>query len=205
VDVACFAPRTDVQEVEGLIFFAGTLTEKKGIRQLLLAMQLILEEVRHARLWVAGRDSRDLQTGQSYLSRLEKVLPAACKPHVTFLGPVEHEQMPHLIGQAEVCVYPSHMEVLPLAWLEAMAMGKAVVASQTGPGPEVIEPEVSGLLCDPHDPQSIARCVLRLLKDRPLRQRLAAAARDRAVKTFATSKLVAVNEEFYARCIAQRG
>jgi glycosyltransferase involved in cell wall biosynthesis len=96
------------------------------------------------------------------------------------------------------------MEALPIAWVEGLAMGKAVVASETGPGPEVIEDGVSGLLCNPHDPDSIAAALLRVLNDAPLRARLGAAARQRAEQLFSLEKLVHDNIEYYERRVAER-
>jgi glycosyltransferase involved in cell wall biosynthesis len=96
------------------------------------------------------------------------------------------------------------MEAMPLAWLEGWAMGKAIVASETGPGPEAIEDGVSGLLCNPHEPDSIAEKIIRLLKDEELRRQLARQARERAVNFFSVESLTERNEKFYARCADHR-
>jgi glycosyltransferase involved in cell wall biosynthesis len=209
VDVSLFAPGVEDSRdavdgrdraIEGLIVFAGTLCEKKGIRQLVQAMPSIVSAVPHARLWVLGRDSRHRQTGGSYLDCLRAQIPAHLHGHVTFKGPIDHASMPRMLAQASVCVYPSHMEALPLAWLEGMAMRKAVVGSRTGPGPEVIGDGESGLLCDPHDPESIAEQVVRLLKDADLRRRLGQNARRRAVEEFSEAALISRNEAFYRAC-----
>jgi glycosyltransferase involved in cell wall biosynthesis len=82
-----------------------------------------------------------------------------------------------------------------------MAMGKAIVASRTGPGPEVVEHRGSGLLCDPHDPSSIAASVRELLGDRALRKRLGAAARERALRDFSADVMMQRNMTFYQQCL----
>ena len=79
-------------------------------------------------------------------------------------------------------------------------MGKAVVASQTGPGPEVIEHGVSGLLCNPHQPDSIAEALLQVLTSPDLCKRLGAAARERAEKLFSLEKLVYENIAYFQSC-----
>ncbi|MGH9799460.1 MAG: glycosyltransferase family 4 protein, partial [Blastocatellia bacterium] len=119
---------------------------------------------------------------------------------IVFKGMIEHAGLPEMMARASICVYPSHMEAMPLAWLEALAMGKAVVASQTGPGPEAIEDGVSGLLCNPHEPNSIAEKIVRLLKDSELRSRFGQQARQRAINLFSVEALVNRNEEFFAQC-----
>ena len=83
-------------------------------------------------------------------------------------------------------------------------MEKPIVASETGPGPEIIQHGVCGLLCNPHDPHAIATSVIRLLKDRELANRLGAAARKRAVSEFSVDKIVVRNEDFYLSCLEKR-
>ena len=203
IDISLFQPRPEESEESGLIVFVGTVAEKKGVRQLIQAIPAIVEAVPHARLWVVGRDSRDPQTGGSFTEYLRGLIPAELTDHVVFKGAVDRAQLPSIMSSAQICVYPSHMEALPIAWLEGLAMGKAMVVSQTGPGPEVVENGVSGLLCDPHDPASIADKLVTLLKDADLRQRLGSQARARAVEHFSKGALVKRNEEFYERCIRE--
>lgn len=201
VNTSLFHPKSDGAEEDGFIFFAGTVCEKKGVRQLVQAMPHIVKAVPHARLYIAGRDRRDQATGSSFTEYLRGMIPPALQAHIQFKGAVEHAILPEIISRAEVCVYPSHMEAMPLAWLEALAMGKAVVASRTGPGPEIIEDGVSGLLCNPHDPASIADKIIALLKDVDLRRRIGKQARQRAVSHFSDSMLAERNETFYQKCV----
>ena len=86
---------------------------------------------------------------------------------------------------------------MPIAWLEGMATGKALVVSKTGPGPEVVDDGVTGLLCDPRDPDSIAEQIIRLLNDAPLRCRLGSAARQAAVQRYSLDKIVEQNLAYY--------
>src|SRR6185369_7315927 len=137
-----------------------------------------------ANLRVAGRDWRDPTTGRSFTERLRASLPPDIAPRVVFDGPVEHAELPSLLAKAQVCVYPSHMESQGIVVIEGMAMGKAVVASRTGPGPELIDDGIAGLLCDPYDPHSIATQVIRALNDADLRLRLGEQGRRRAVEQF---------------------
>ena len=202
VNTNVFRPQPEVAEIPGLIMFAGTVCEKKGVRQLVLAMERIVAASPAARLWVAGRDWIDPQTGESFTAKLKREMPPHLTDRIVFKGTVEHAQLPGLIAQASVCVYPSHMESWGLALLEGLATGKPVVASFTGPGKEVVEEQVSGLLCDPYDPDSIAEQVIALLKNDELRRRLGVHARRRAVELFSVDKLVNRNEEFYQSLIA---
>jgi glycosyltransferase involved in cell wall biosynthesis len=202
VDPHRFCPRPSGRRESGLIVFAGTVCEKKGIRQLIQAMAEIKSRVPAARLAVLGRDLIEPSVGGSFTAYLQSRIPASLANSIEFLGAVPQEQLIEYLARAEVCVYPSHMEAMPMAWLEAMSMGKAVVGSLTGPGPEVIEQNVSGLLCDPHDPDSIAAEVLKCLNDAGLRQRLGAAARQRVLERFSVERMADRNLEFYEQVVA---
>lgn len=197
VDTDAFRPLA-VAEEPGTIAFVGTLCEKKGIRQLVEAMPAVLARHPYARLLAAGRDWVD-EDG-SFRARLEAALDPATAAHVEFLGPIDHDDVPALLARAAVCAYPSHMEALPLAWLEALAVGRPVLAGDIGPAPEVVEDGVTGVLCDPHDPAAIAAAVNGLLDDPERRTRLGAAARARAEAEFSIAALVRRNEAWFERC-----
>lgn len=200
VDLAVFRPRDPALEEEGLIVYVGTIIEKKGIRQLVDAMPRVVQACPSARLIAYGNDTPDPATGQSFTETLRRGIPPALADRITFAGAVRREELPGLMAKASVCIYPSHMEALPIAWVEGLAMGKAVVAARAGPGPEVVEDGVSGILCDPHDPSSIAAALERALGDRGLRAALGKAARERAERLFSLEQLARDNIAFYRAC-----
>lgn len=205
VSTTQFRPRPHVLEEHGLIVFVGTLCEKKGVRQLVQAMPQIIGAVPSACLLLVGRDSVDPQTGASFVDQLRALIPVAIKDRVKFRGPVEHASLPELLAHAEVLVYPSHMEAIGIALIEGLAMGKALVIGNTGPAKEVVEHGVSGLLCDPFSPGSIADAVIMLLQDPKLRLQMGEHARVRAVELFSLEKVVQRNEAFYRRCLGRNG
>lgn len=201
VDTERFKPRPEIHEEDGLIVFTGTLCEKKGVRQLVQAMPRIVAEVPQSRLLLIGRDSIDPLTGASFKSQMEKLIEPRLQPHVKFADFIDNSRLPETLASASVCVYPSHMEAQGIVIIEGMAMSKAVVTGKTGPGPELVEDEVSGMLCDPYDPASIAAKVVGLLKDPSLRRQIGARARLRAVNKFSVETLVRLNTDFYHRCV----
>lgn len=200
VDTKRFRPMPDVDVVSGRVIFVGTLCEKKGIRQLVDAMPRVLESEPNAELLVCGRDSTDKSTGKSFRSILDERMDSRSRGRIKFLDHVDNAELPRLLASGEVLAYPSHMEAFPVAWLEGLAMGKPLVASKTGPGPEAIEHGVSGLLCNPHSPEELASSILMCLRDRALSRRLGNAARDRAVREFDVEPIAKLNEAFYRLC-----
>ncbi len=94
-----------------------------------------------------------------------------------WMEPAEKEEV--LLG-ASIFVLPSTSEGLPMALLEAMSHGLAILATAVGGVPDVIDSEVDGLIVPPGDPQALAEALERLRADADLRGRLGAAARRRA-------------------------
>ena len=204
VDTTIFRPRPEIAVEKGLLVFTGTLCEKKGIRQLTQAMPAIVEACPGAHLLAIGRDSRDRRTGASFRQRLIETIPDGVRDRIVLADAVEQSSLPEVLARAQVCVFPSHMETVGNVNLEAMAMGRPIVSSSRGPGPEVIEDGTTGLLCDPHAAGSIATAVIRLLIDGALAERLGSAARARAEEVHALPVVARRNEAFFERCIQER-
>lgn len=205
VDTRLFCPRPNVNEETGLIVFAGTLCEKKGVRQLLQAMPLVLRQFPLARLKLYGRDTLVPSSRDSFKERLWSVLDAQTKGHVEFMGSVAHHELPGIFASASVCAFPSHMESQGLVILEAMAVGKAVVTSCLGPGPELVDSGIDGLLCDPKCPESIAAQIISLLSDDQRRSLIGRAAAKKVENGFPLQVLSAKNEGFYNNLVGMAG
>lgn len=202
VDTERFHPLPEVPEDDGLIVFAGTICDKKGVRELVQAMPAVIAAVPHAKLKLFGKDWRNPATGRQFRDEYEGLIPTELSRHIEFAGPIEHGRLPHEYARAQVCVFPSHMETQGIVIVEGMAMAKAVVTSKLGPGPELITHGEHGLLCDPHQPGDIAAQLIRALQDASLCRTLGAAARQRAVTEFSLATLLPRNEAFYQRCLA---
>ncbi len=185
----------------GQLVFIGTIKRHKGVYELVRAMPQIIRGHPGARLSIIGKDQLDEVSHKSNVYNLKQLVPKQVLDRIDFVGTVPHLAVPTYLQGASVVVLPSRMEAMPLAWLEAMSCGKAVVASKTGPGPEVIENGKSGLLCDPFDPKDIAEKVLMVLKDRVFAERMGRNARRRVEKHFSPDVLVPKNIEFYEECI----
>lgn len=183
--------------ISGRLFFAGTVCEKKGVRQLIQAMPEIRKKFPEAHLLIAGRDWF-FPDGSSYIEYLKKnYITEELKPFVKFLGPVSNSELPGYIEEAELCIYPSHMEAMPLAWIEVLSMGKAFLASKEGPGPEVVTDQVTGRLCDPYSPNDIAEKAIEMLSDKEASLEMGRKGREDVLNRFDIEILVKQNMEFY--------
>ncbi|MBK8084919.1 MAG: glycosyltransferase family 4 protein [Devosia sp.] len=98
---------------------------------------------------------------------------------ITFAGPLLGEPLQQFIDAIDILVVPSRNDGRPLIIQEAQARGIAVVATAVGGIPELVETEVTGLLCPAGDARALAAAVDRLATDRALRLRLGQAGRAR--------------------------
>lgn len=170
--------------IRGKIVFANTVAPKKGVFQLLEAFLLLADEFPHIELFIIGK-LEYRQNGQGIKEILWSQIPPRfqSRVHITGWLPTAQEVYTHL-AQAELCVYPSHMEGFGIAPVEPMAMGKPVLFMQGGPGPEVIEDGVSGKLIDSMRPDSIADGMRWILENPALAKELGKNARERVRHLF---------------------
>ena len=191
-----FKPVPFEQIVPFRIVFAGTLIEKKGIRQLVLGMEQVLEKFPESELHIYGRDWKD-SSGKSYKENLLSYIPVKFKERFVFHGPVDQVDLPMIYAKAHVCAFPSHIETLGLVAPEAMAMQRAVLYTTTGPGPEVVEDGESGWLCNPRDPQDIAQKLIEIFNDSEEMKRRAINACKKVNVQFNIQNILEENLSYY--------
>ena len=110
--------------------------------------------------------------------------------------------VPDLLAAVDVAVSSSDFEGSPLAVIEYMAAGKAIVATRVGGVPDLIDDGLHGLLVERRDPAGLARAVSVLLGDSDLRARLGAAARRRQQREFRIETTVRRFERLYEELFA---
>lgn len=108
------------------------------------------------------------------------------------------------IDACDLLVLPSREEGMPVAALEAMMQGRAVVATNVGGTPEVVVDGVTGLLVPPEDPGALATALGRLIHDRVLRRRMGEAGRRRALAEFTIERMAEKTLELYGHLLARR-
>jgi glycosyltransferase involved in cell wall biosynthesis len=84
---------------------------------------------------------------------------------VEFIDAVPLEEVPRVMARASIAVFPSLWENFPNVCLEAMAAGRAVVASKEGGMVDMLTSSDGGLFVDPEEPNEIANGLLTLLRD----------------------------------------
>jgi glycosyltransferase involved in cell wall biosynthesis len=184
------------------VVFAGTLTAKKGVVELLRAWPRVLIAFPQAELHLFGRDGLT-GDGASMRAFLAAHGGATASNRVHLHGHVPHAELHRALQAASVAVFPSFVEAFALAPMEAMACGCATIYSRRTSGTELIRHEETGLLIEPNDPTAIADAIVRVLGDAVLAERLGAAGRRHVEARFAIGVLRNANEAFYGDCVAR--
>ncbi len=117
------------------------------------------------------------------------------------LMPGFRNDVPRCLLESDLFCMPSVMEGLGTAALEAMALKRPVVATTAGGLAEVLRHGENGLAVPPADPPALADALLRLLKDPPLAERLAAEGRRTVEKEFTADRMVERTIELYRRLL----
>ena len=171
-------PETGEEDVPPSVLFAGRLSPEKGVLEL-------VEAADGLPLVVAGDGP------------LRDRVPGA-------LGFVPHEELERLYARAAVVACPSYREGFGVVCAEAMAHGKPVVASAVGGLLDLVADGETGILVPPGDVDALRKALARLLEDRPLRERMGAAARERVSARFAWPAVTRATLEAYETALRAR-
>ena len=202
IDTRLFEKSNDSNE-KNIILYFGTLIRKKGLLELPLAFNIIHEKNSDAQLVLVGKDASDIISGNSSTwQMMQELFTPSALEKVTYFGPVAYSEVRKQIEKATVCVFPTYAEALPVSWLEAMAMEKAIVASNIGWGNEIVEDGVSGFLAHPSNHQEYANKILQLLADTSLRKNMEQNAKERILTHFEINLIAKQNLAFYHKLVA---
>jgi glycosyltransferase involved in cell wall biosynthesis len=167
-DVSAFT-RTPPQALpaQPSALFVGVLERYKNVSGVADAWRRAAAQVPDAQLRLVG-DGRETDV----VSRLVADVPGRTE----WSRRLTPDEIATALDDATVLLLPSFSEGLPRVAMEAFARGRPVIGARAGGIPDIVEDGVNGLLVDPHDPDSIAGALVRVLSDRSLAERLAAGA-----------------------------
>ncbi len=174
--------------------FAGALSSEKGPGDAIRAFAVSSRRLQNVVMLIAGsgNQEKDLRGLASELGVGDKV---------RFLGPVR--DMKSFYRSIDILLFPSRNEGLPLTVLEAMAAGRAIIASKVGGICEAITDGREGFLVNPDDIETIVAVLSRLLIDKTLRQETGERARLKAQKNFRVDEMINQCFAFYRNILSR--
>lgn len=179
-----------------VIGIVSRLVPEKGYEYALKAMPIVLKKFPGALMVIVGDGP------------LRKALEDLCRSleisgHVAFLG--YQDRVEGLTADFDVFLLPSISEGLGLSLLEAMALGKPVVATEVGGIPEVVKSGVNGLLVPPGDDRALAEATIKILSSRQMAFSLGQAAKNTVFDKFSAQYMAEKTMEIYDKILQKEG
>ena len=172
IDLERFSP--DVSPIDGFcdgklnILFVGRLEKRKGFNYLLKAYKRVKREIPESRLIVVGPGTR-------LRRKYEKEVMQSRLEDVVFVGYASQDDLPRYYKTADIfCAPATGWESFGMVLLEAMALGKPIVASNIAGYASVVTHGDDGILVPPKDEEKLAQALLSLMSDQSLRQQMGA-------------------------------
>ena len=170
----------DREVKDRLLFVAGDISPLKNPLLLLKAVAALRKNHPEISLHMVG----DIKDGGFFTALQEFICQNQMEDHVQFVGPLEEDEVVREYEECSLFVLTSDQENLPMVIQQAMAGGKAVVATRVGGIPELIRDGVTGLLLEPGDLEGITRGIEMLISNEELRGRLSRAGKEEALRRF---------------------
>lgn len=177
----------EIKEDEQLICFIGRLVREKGILELIEAFAEIIEANNKVKLMIVGDAASDRD--QETKKKLKRLLAQdKFKDKIIMTG--YRKDIPQLLALSDLFVLPSHREGMPRSIIEAMMMGKPVVATRIRGCREEVVDGKTGYLVKVETPADLADKISRILNDPELKRKMGQAGRKRALKLYDEDKVI---------------
>ncbi len=154
---------------EKVVGFVGRLEAIKGADFFVQAAGLCLKNSANVKFILVGEGSKRRKLE-------EKVNSEGLKEQIIFVG--WQEDVASIMGILDILVLPSLNEAVGIVLLEAQSLGVPVIASNVGGIPEMVNPEASGILVPPAEPEILALAISQLLADSQRLQDMSRSAKD---------------------------
>jgi len=178
-----------------IIIIVASLFAHKGHKFLLSAISTLVGQYPDLQLWIVGQGplENDLK---------EQTQALKIGDHITFWG--ERTDVFDLLKQSQIFILPSLREGMPISLLEAMSMGKAIVASDVGGVSELIEDGVSGFLIPAKNSDAMAEKISLLLGSEKIQKEMGQEARRRFEEKFTSKRMVDKFENLYRKLFKEK-
>jgi glycosyltransferase involved in cell wall biosynthesis len=191
-DESVFFRDTSVHRDDTLVVAVTRFTEQKRVMQLVRAFVTVVRSVPNAKLEIYG--SGQLQ------SEAERLIQSLnLQNTVSIKTPVPQNELRTVYNRAAIVVLNSFQEGFGLALSEAMMCGAAVIGTDSGGIPDIIQQEKTGLLVPVDNTAALSQAIVKLLRERNLRTRLAESGFQTARQRYASGPLA----EEYASMIRE--
>lgn len=187
-------PIASLPATSSVVLAVRRMEEKNGLEYLVKAWPKILCACPNAVLLLVGDGSL-----RKIIQNLAHSLGIASS--IRFLGTLSPPDVAKFLKIADLVVLPSLIEATSISGLEAMSSGKALVGTDVGGIPEIIEHGRNGLLVPPANSDELASAVIKLLKDKGLRDMMGRNGRARVEREFSWHRIAERTVQVYQEAL----
>ncbi len=188
-------PQLRTAESDVSAVYVGRLHSGKGLLELVEAWETVVRRHPKAYLWLVGDGPLEAD--------LRRAIRARGLEHRVVL-PGAFDDVRDFLMAADLFVFPSHQEGMPLALLEAMEAALPIVATDIPGNRILIRPDRDGLLVPVRSPAALSRAVLQLMEEPQWARSLADSARARVEAEFGFDQVLDAHLELFSRLLARR-
>lgn len=181
VDTANKKKELDIPPGSIVVTTVARLEPVKGVRYFIESIPLITQSLNHQITFLIVGDG-------SLRNELEQQAKSL-NVDIKFLG--ERNDVPEILTISDIFVLPSLMEGFGIVLLEAMILGKPVIATSVGGIPEIVVDKETGLLVPPSNPEKLAAAIIQLLENSSLRKKLGEKGKQRVLQNYTQEKMLA--------------
>ncbi|MGH2639216.1 MAG: glycosyltransferase family 4 protein [Rhabdochlamydiaceae bacterium] len=176
-----------------IVLYVGRVKKSKGLEYLIRGFARVCDRVPSAQLVIVGGGDA------SYVMKLRnEAIKSHIDQRITFTGRIEQTLLFQAYLASEIVSLPSMMEGFGLTLLEAMTVGKPVVATRVGAIPEIIVDKSSGLLVDTGDSSQLAEAILQLLENPDAAKNMGANGKLAVAGNYSIERMAQLTEKVYA-------
>lgn len=166
------------------VLYIGGNMERKGVKDLVKAMPIVLESFPKAKLTIIGNASRLYKYQLKNLIKKNKL-----NGTIKYFESYPSDKITGLYEKANIFVLPAIIEDLAQVLMEAMATSTPVVATNVGANPEGPN-EKTGILIEPKNPKQIAEAIIKIFSNPNLAEKMGAEGRRRVEEIFNSERML---------------
>jgi glycosyltransferase involved in cell wall biosynthesis len=200
-EICLTANESNLSDLPNSLVFAGTLTPKKGIYELVKAVIIILKKKMEVTLIINGKDTVNIRTGRSVKGELQELIPPIFLNNFIFNGHVTRNELFCQYNYAKAAIFPSYAEAFALAPMESMAIGIPTIFSKECSGGELITDKEDGLLIDPYSEESIAQSIEYLLENLDRAHEIGQRGKEKIKRCFSKETMASKTLAFYEQIL----
>tara|TARA_R110001583_G_scaffold162719_1_gene314980 strand:- start:35218 stop:36360 length:1143 start_codon:yes stop_codon:yes gene_type:complete len=203
VDIHSFST-SNVKVTANSILYFGSIIRKKGVLELAEIFNEVIKKNSNAQLTLLGKDVVDVFSNTPTIQCFMDALTDEAKKNTKHISHVPYEEVQAYIAKASVIVLPSFAEAFPMTWLEAMAMGKALVTSNIGWATELMIDGETGFIENPKKHQLYADKISILLENKELNTSFGKNAKQHIASRFSQAIIAKENIEYFKSIIQNK-